>query len=70
MGGPGRKAFDAIAWFDKHVIDGAVNGVASVVRVSSAKGRVVQTGYIRNYALGLLFGALVVAALILSKAVA
>ncbi|MCU1370725.1 MAG: nuoL [Ilumatobacteraceae bacterium] len=69
MGGPGRKGFDAIAWFDKHVIDGAVNGVASVVRVSSDKGRTVQTGYVRNYALGLVFGAIVVAGLILSKAV-
>jgi NADH-quinone oxidoreductase subunit L len=69
MGGPGRKAFDAIAWFDKHIIDGAVNGVGSVVKVSSDKGRVVQTGYVRNYALGLVAGAIVVAALILSKAV-
>jgi len=69
MGGPGRKGFDAIAWFDKHVIDGAVNGVASIVRVSSDKGRTIQTGYVRNYALGLVFGAIVVGALILSKAV-
>ena len=69
MGGPGRKMFDAIAWFDKHVIDGAVNGVASVVRVSSDKGRTVQTGYVRNYALGLVAGVIVVTALILSKAV-
>ena len=69
MGGPGRKGFDAIAWFDKHVIDGAVNGVASVVRISSDKGRTVQTGYVRNYALGLVFGAIVVAAFLLSRAV-
>ncbi|WP_421121389.1 NADH-quinone oxidoreductase subunit L [Aquihabitans daechungensis] len=69
MGGPGRKGFDAIAWFDKHIIDGAVNGVASVVRVGSDKGRTVQTGYVRNYALGLVAGAIVVAGLILSKAV-
>jgi NADH-quinone oxidoreductase subunit L len=69
MGGPGRKGFDAIAWFDKHVIDGAVNGVASVVRVGSDKGRTVQTGYVRNYALGLVAGVIVVTALILSKAV-
>ncbi len=31
-GGPGRKAFEAIAWFDQHVIDGAVNGVGTLVR--------------------------------------
>ncbi len=29
MGGPGRKAFEAIAWFDQTVIDGAVNGVGT-----------------------------------------
>ena len=69
MGGPGRKAFDAIAWFDKHVIDGAVNGVAGVVKVSSDKGRVVQSGYVRNYALALVAGAILITALILTKAV-
>ena len=26
MGGPGREAFEATAWFDANVIDGAVNG--------------------------------------------
>ena len=26
MGGPGRKAFEAAAWFDANVVDGAVNG--------------------------------------------
>jgi NADH-quinone oxidoreductase subunit L len=69
MGGPGRKAFDAVAWFDKHVIDGAVNGVATVVRVSSDKSRTVQTGYVRNYALGLMIGVIVLTALLLTKAV-
>ena len=33
------------------------------------KGRVVQTGYVRNYALGLAFGALVIAVIVLTKAV-
>jgi NADH-quinone oxidoreductase subunit L len=69
MGGPGRKAFDAIAWFDKHIIDGAVNGVATVVKVSSDRSRTLQTGYVRNYALALAAGALVLAALLLTKAV-
>lgn len=69
MGGPGRKAFDAVAWFDKTVVDGAVNGVATVVREGSARGRLIQTGYVRSYALGLALGAVVIAAIILSKAV-
>jgi len=50
MGGPGRKAFDAIAWFDKHVIDGAVNGAAKVVTSSAGQIRKGQTGNVRNYA--------------------
>jgi NADH-quinone oxidoreductase subunit L len=69
MGGPGRKAFDAVAWFDKHIIDGAVNGVATVVREGSARGRTLQTGYVRSYALALAAGAVVLTALILTKAV-
>ena len=28
MGGPGREAFDAVAWFDANIVDGAVNGTA------------------------------------------
>ena len=44
-------------------------GVGSVVKVSSDKGRTVQTGFVRNYALGLVFGALVVGVLLLTKAV-
>ena len=31
MGGPGRKAFEAIAWFDKNIVDGAVNGAATTI---------------------------------------
>ncbi|CAN5660402.1 NADH-quinone oxidoreductase subunit L [soil metagenome] len=69
MGGPGRKAFDAVAWFDRTVIDGAVNGVATGTREASGKTRLLQTGYVRNYALGIAFGAVVIAALLISKAV-
>jgi len=69
MGGPGRKAFDAVAWFDRTVIDGAVNGVATGAREGSGKARLLQTGYVRNYALGLALGAVVIAALLISKAV-
>jgi NADH-quinone oxidoreductase subunit L len=60
MGGPGRKSFDAIAWFDAHVIDGAVNGVAAVVRDLGGRLRSVQSGFIRSYALGVTVGVVVV----------
>jgi NADH-quinone oxidoreductase subunit L len=50
MGGPGRKAFEAIAWFDKAVVDGAVNGAAKLVAGSAGQIRKAQTGNVRNYA--------------------
>jgi NADH-quinone oxidoreductase subunit L len=31
MGGPGRDAFEGVAWVDANVVDGAVNGTATVV---------------------------------------
>jgi NADH-quinone oxidoreductase subunit L len=50
MGGPGRKLFEAAAWFDRNVIDGAVNGAAKLVRLGAGGARTAQTGNIRNYA--------------------
>jgi NADH-quinone oxidoreductase subunit L len=50
MGGPGRKAFEAIAWFDKTVVDGAVHGAARLVGGSGQQIRKAQTGNVRNYA--------------------
>ncbi|TPW15840.1 MAG: nuoL [Acidimicrobiaceae bacterium] len=50
MGGPGRKAFDAVAWFDRTVVDGAVNQVGKLVRASAGEVRKVQSGYVRQYA--------------------
>jgi NADH-quinone oxidoreductase subunit L len=42
--------FDAVAWFDARVVDGAVNGVATAVRGVSGRVRGIQTGNVRNYA--------------------
>ena len=56
MGGPGRQGFEAIATFDAEVVDGAVNGVATVVRGSGKGLRVLQTGFVRSYALGVAVG--------------
>ena len=50
MGNPGRKGFDGVAEFDTKVVDGAVNGVATLVRETSNQVRKVQTGYLRQYA--------------------
>jgi NADH-quinone oxidoreductase subunit L len=53
MGGPGRKGFDAIAWFDAKVVDGAVNGVAKLVQGTAGQARKTQSGFVRQYAAAL-----------------
>ena len=68
MGGPGRRLYSLITAFDRVVVDGAVNGVATFVRESSLELRKTQSGYIRNYALGISIGAVVLLGLLLSKA--
>jgi len=68
-GGPGREAFDDVAAFDRTVVDGGVNGVATLVRMAGSKLRLVQTGYVRSYALGITVGALVMLGLFLGRAV-
>jgi NADH-quinone oxidoreductase subunit L len=50
MGGPGRRAFADVAWFDSNVVDGAVNGVGKLVRGTAQRIRTVQSGNLRNYA--------------------
>ncbi|MDP9070066.1 MAG: NADH-quinone oxidoreductase subunit L, partial [Actinomycetota bacterium] len=55
---PGRALSNVAAYvIDRRVIDGAVNGVATLVRAGGGRLRHVQTGYVRNYALGVTFGA-------------
>jgi len=65
--GPGTRVFDAMVYFDTHVVDGAVNGVATVVRGSSMGLRRLQTGYVRNYALGVAIGAVLLMAWFLTR---
>ena len=50
MGGPGRRSFDAVAWYDANIIDGAVNGIGRLVRGTGQRIRTVQSGNLRNYA--------------------
>jgi NADH-quinone oxidoreductase subunit L len=45
-----------------------VNGSASLVRVVGSKVRRLQTGYVRNYALGLAAGTVALMAWVLSRA--
>jgi NADH-quinone oxidoreductase subunit L len=46
--------------FDVGIIDGAVNGVATLVRESGGRLRRVQTGLVRNYALAVVVGAVAI----------
>ena len=57
MGGPGSKAFTAVAKFDKEVIDGAVDGTGQIVKKIAAILRRSQNGLVRTYALGIGIGA-------------
>ncbi|MDP9019527.1 MAG: NADH-quinone oxidoreductase subunit L [Actinomycetota bacterium] len=68
FGGPGR----ALANFTSRVldgrgIDGAVNGVATLVRESGSRLRITQTGYVRNYALFMGGGAVLLLAFFLFR---
>jgi NADH-quinone oxidoreductase subunit L len=61
--GPAKlgAAFTAYV-FDKRVVDGAVNGLGVAVGALARSGRRVQTGLVRNYAVGILLGAAAVLA--------
>jgi len=53
--------------FDLRVIDGAVNGIAGAIAAWAETMRRVQTGYVRNYALGMLVGAVAIIAYFLAR---
>jgi NADH-quinone oxidoreductase subunit L len=57
----GGKVANGAAWFDVHVIDGVVNGIASVTQKLGDDVRQVQTGRVQNYALGIAIGLILVA---------
>jgi NADH-quinone oxidoreductase subunit L len=67
MGGPGYQSFEDVAWFDKHVVDGGVNGIARLTRFVGRKLRPLQSGYVRNYALGIGLGAVLLLAWFVSR---
>jgi NADH-quinone oxidoreductase subunit L len=52
---------------DTQVIDGGVNGVATLVRKSGSLIRRSQTGYLRNYVLGIVLGTVLILAFMLTR---
>ena len=57
----GGVVANGAAWFDVHIIDGAVNGVASVTQKAGDEIRQTQTGRVQNYALGIAAGLIAIA---------
>jgi NADH-quinone oxidoreductase subunit L len=64
-----RPLFGLAEWcaraFDAGVVDGAVNGIGTLVSRGAGALRRYQTGFVMNYALSVLVGALAVLALLL-----
>ena len=69
VGGPGQKGFDLLAAFDRNVVDGAVNGAGRVVQTVGRFIQPAQSGYVRQYAIGIALGALALVIWLMTGAV-
>jgi NADH-quinone oxidoreductase subunit L len=58
--GPYRALCRVSAAFDERIVDGLVNGAAFTADMTGEVMRLMQTGYVRNYALGFFAGAVVI----------
>jgi NADH-quinone oxidoreductase subunit L len=65
--GPVEEVAEGAAVFDRRGVDGLVNGIAAVVRTGGSRLRAVQTGYVRNYALGMAAGAVLLLAYFITR---
>ena len=57
----GGKVANAMWWFDREVVDGTVNSLGRATLKTGRGLRLVQTGRVQNYALGIAVGLLVMA---------
>ncbi len=65
VSGPLTRMANAFSFvIDAKIVDGAVNGVARLTTETGRQLRRVQTGYVRNYALGIGIGAAVILAFV------
>ena len=62
VSGPGNALFNGVAWIDAHVVDGAVNGTATIVRSVAGQVRKSQSGFVRAYAAVIAVGVVVLLA--------
>src|SRR5580704_2107111 len=68
LGRPSQRLATFCAWVvDARVIDGAVNGTAHLAKVTGTAARRLQTGYARNYALGIALGMALIISFMLSR---
>jgi NADH-quinone oxidoreductase subunit L len=68
IGKPAQRLAQFCAWVvDARIIDGAVNGAAQLVKVTGSATRKLQTGYLRNYALGISLGMAAIVVFMLSR---
>lgn len=54
-----------IAWFDKHVVDGSINGIAWVTQRVSEKTKGLQSGQLQQYAYAMVLGSVAFVLLLL-----
>jgi NADH-quinone oxidoreductase subunit L len=69
MGGPGLAGFQAVADADAVGVDGAVNGTATLIAGLGGVFRRLQTGLVRNYAVGVGLGAVALLAWFVTRGV-
>jgi NADH-quinone oxidoreductase subunit L len=68
IGRPSQRLATFCAWVvDARWIDGAVNGTAHLAKVTGTAARKLQTGYARNYALGIALGLSLIIVFMLSR---
>jgi len=60
-----RYICEPVKWFDRHVVDGSMNGIAWTTQKVSGSIRGLQSGQVQFYAWIFIFGSLLIAALVL-----
>jgi NADH-quinone oxidoreductase subunit L len=58
-----RYISDPVAWFDRHIVDGTMNAIASVTQNFSFRIRAFQSGQLQKYAFVFITGAIMLAIL-------
>jgi NADH-quinone oxidoreductase subunit L len=67
VAGPGRLLFEAAAWFDRTIIDGAVRGAGRLAQDVGQGLRATQNGLVRSYALAVAVGAFLMVGYVLTR---